>query len=59
MSAGNIEAGTHTAILDNIPEDTDVFHVLTRRPSVPEYVMTDAFLYSISPKGNIRIVSSR
>ena len=59
VSASSIQAGTHTAILDNIPEDTDVFHVLTRQPSVPEYVMTEAFLYSISPKGNIRIVSSR
>jgi hypothetical protein len=57
--ASKVEAGTHTAVLDDIPEDTDVLHVLTRRPSVPEYVMTDAFLYAISTKGNIRIVDRR
>lgn len=49
----------HTAVLDDIPEDTDVFHVLTRRPSVPEYVMTDAFLYAISTKCDIRILDRR
>jgi hypothetical protein len=58
-SADKIQAGTHTAVLDDIPEDTDVFHVLTRQPRVPEYVMTDAFLYAISTKGDIRIVSQR
>lgn len=54
-----LKARYHTAILDNIPEDTDVFHVLVRQPQVPEYVLTEAFLYAISPKGDIRIVSKR
>jgi hypothetical protein len=58
--AGNrLTAATHTAILDDIPEDTDVFHVLVRRPQVPEYIVTDAFVYSISVDGNIRLLGRR
>src|SRR5882762_1515983 len=30
--------GFHTHVLSNVPEDTDVFYVLTRKPSEPEYV---------------------
>ena len=33
-------AGIHTHVLDDTPEDTDVFHVLTRKPAVPELVVT-------------------
>jgi hypothetical protein len=33
-------AGVHTHVLSDVPEDSDVFHVLTRKPSVPEYIMT-------------------
>jgi hypothetical protein len=33
-------AGVHTHVLTDVPEDSDVFHVLTRKPSVPEYIMT-------------------
>jgi hypothetical protein len=33
-----MEAGFHTHVLSDIPEDTDVFYVLTRKPAVPEYV---------------------
>jgi hypothetical protein len=50
-----LKAGTHAAILDDIPEDTDVFHVLVRRPSVPEYIPTQAFVYAIYPDGGIRL----
>jgi len=34
----SLAAGTHSHVLSNQPEDSDVFHVLTRRPLVPEYV---------------------
>ena len=54
-----LQAGTHTAILDDIPEDTDVFHVLVRQPRVPDYIVTDAFLYIIYPDGRIRLVGRR
>lgn len=50
-------AGTHTHVLTLSPEDSDVFHVLTRRPSVPEYVATlDKHLYVIQTDGTIKRV---
>jgi hypothetical protein len=33
-------AGFHTHVLTDTPEDTDVFHVLTQSPPLPEYVGT-------------------
>jgi hypothetical protein len=54
-----LQAGTHTAILDDIPEDTDVFHVLVREPRVPEYIVTDAFVYTIYTDGRIRLLGRR
>ncbi|HXL79870.1 MAG TPA: hypothetical protein VN951_03255 [Pyrinomonadaceae bacterium] len=49
----NVEAGFHIAVLDDIPEDSDVFHVLSRRPSVPEYVGTKQFVFRIETDGTI------
>jgi hypothetical protein len=49
----NVEAGFHTAVLDDIPEDTDVFHVLARHPSIPEYVGTKQFVFRIETDGTI------
>lgn len=44
----------HTHVLSNVPEDTDVFYVLTRRPSIPEMIGTpDKKLYQISTDGTI------
>lgn len=48
------EMGYHTAILDDIPEDTDVFHVLAREPKLPEFVVTQKFVYRIETDGTIR-----
>ena len=31
-------AGYHVHVLSEVPEDTDVFYVLNRKPSMPEYV---------------------
>jgi hypothetical protein len=47
-------AGIHTHVLDDIPEDTDVFHVLTRNPSVPEMVLTNHFVFEVAPDGSIK-----
>jgi hypothetical protein len=52
-AGAQLEAGTHTAVLAEVPEDTDVFHVLIRSPRVPEYVMTDHFAYRIETDGKI------
>jgi len=48
------DSGYHTAILDDVPEDTDVFHVLVREPKVPELVVTPKFVYRIDVEGGIR-----
>jgi len=46
--------GVHTHILSDVPEDTDVFHVLTRQPSQPEFIGTrNKKLYKISVDGTI------
>jgi hypothetical protein len=49
-------AGIHTHVLDDIPEDTDVFHVLTRKPAVPEMVITKQFVFQVDPDGSIKYV---
>jgi hypothetical protein len=48
------EGGVHTHVLSDVPEDTDVFHVLTRQPSQPEYIGTRKKMYKISVDGTIR-----
>lgn len=48
-----LEAGYHTAVLDDRPEDTDVFLVLSRRPQVPEYVVSRSFYFRIDIDGQI------
>ena len=54
--AQKVEAGYHTAVLDDIPEDTDVFHVLARKPAVPEWIATKQYVYRIEPNGTINYV---
>lgn len=52
---GRTEAGFHTHVLTNSPEDSDVFYVLSRKPSVPEYVGTpDKKIYVINMDGTIK-----
>lgn len=53
---GTIEAGFHTAVLDEIPEDTDVFLVLSRRPFVPELIATKTYIYVIETDGKINYI---
>ncbi len=52
----NVVAGTHSAVLDDAPEDTDVFHVLVRQPAVPEYIGTPKFVYKIDTDGSIHYI---
>jgi len=52
---GKIAAGIHTHILSDVPEDTDVFYVLTRKPATPEMIGTKSKkFYEISVDGTIR-----
>ncbi len=52
-AGSTMQAGFHTAVVAEIPEDTDVYHVLSRTPKVPEYVATDHFIYRIDTDGKI------
>ena len=53
------EGGYHTAVVDNAPEDTDVFYVLSRKPRAPEFIMTEKFLYRVEPDGTIKYVMTK
>lgn len=46
-------SGYSIAVLDNIPEDTDVFHVLARQPKIPQLIVTPKFVYQIKIDGAI------
>jgi hypothetical protein len=48
-------AFTHTAIVDNRPEDTDVFAVLSRDSPLPEYVGVKGYVYRIDKTGRITL----
>jgi hypothetical protein len=47
-------AGIHTHVLDDIPEDTDVFHVLTRKPAAPEIIVTRQYVFQVDASGEIK-----
>ena len=51
--------GYHTHVLSDIPEDTDVFQVLIRQPSVPEYVLTPHFMYKVETNGIVHFMMTR
>ena len=52
-----VVAGRHIHDLGNAPEDSDVFHVLNRKPPLPEYVGTaDKHVYVIQTDGSIQRV---
>jgi hypothetical protein len=46
-------AGYHTHVLTGLPEDTDVFLVLSRQPRVPEYIGAGGHIYEINIDGAI------
>ncbi|HXN97982.1 MAG TPA: hypothetical protein VN881_02850 [Candidatus Acidoferrales bacterium] len=46
-------AGFHTHALTDVPEDTDVFHVLRQKPPLPEYVGTKSGIYVVQTDGTI------
>ena len=53
------QSSYHTAIMDDIPEDSDVFHVLTRQPKIPELIVTSQFVYQVKPDGTIIYLMKR
>jgi len=46
-------SGMHTVISDDVPQDSDVFLVLARRPLRPELVVTQHYLYQVCIDGSI------
>jgi hypothetical protein len=47
-------AGIHTHVLDDVPEDTDVFHVLRRKSAVPEIIVTRRFVFLVDAVGEVK-----
>ena len=47
------EMGFHVAVVDDVPEDSDVFYVLSRKPTIPEMIATRNFVYRIGVTGTI------
>lgn len=54
-SGGEVER----EMLADTPEDTDVFHVLQRRPALPELMTAGRFRYRIDLDGTIRLIGVR
>ncbi len=50
-----VVSGFHTHILSDVPEDTDVFHVLSRQPAMPEHIGADDHRYLVETDGTIKI----
>lgn len=55
VAGKKVVSGIHTHVLTDVPEDTDVFHVLTQDPPVPEFVGTRHFMYQVKTDGTIGI----
>lgn len=52
-------AGFHMHVLSDLPEDTDVFHVLTQDPPLPEFVATPHFTFQVKADGTIQLEEKR
>jgi hypothetical protein len=51
-----IVAGFHVHVLSDVPEDSDVFYVLTKKPSMPKYIGVDGKLrYTVMEDGTIQL----
>ena len=48
-------SGVHTHILSEVPEDTDVLYVLTRKPSIPEYIGAQTQKFVVNTDGTITV----
>lgn len=49
-------AGYHSHVLSDVPEDTDVLYVLTRKPSLPEYIAAGKRMFVVNTDGSIELV---
>jgi len=51
--------GREPVVSGDTPEDTDVFHVLQRRPAIPELMLAGKHRYRIDVDGSIRLLPDR
>ena len=51
----SVASGFHTHVLSDLVEDTDVLHVLTEDPPIPEFIATPHFLYQVKTDGTIQL----
>ena len=54
----NVAAGYHVHVLSDVVEDTDVLYVLTRKPSIPEYIgiaNNKKRIFVVNPNGSILV----
>jgi len=49
----NAVSGLHTVVVDDVPQDSDVFLVLARHPRRPEMIGTEHYDYAIAIDGSI------
>jgi hypothetical protein len=49
-----VVGGVHSHILSDVPEDTDVFYVLVRKPSLPESIGAGKHVYQVQVDGTIK-----
>jgi hypothetical protein len=54
-----LTAGKPRKTLHDLPEDSDVFHVLMSRPASPEIVATSRYRYAIGVDGSIKLLSGK
>jgi hypothetical protein len=52
-------AGVHTVVVEDLPQDSDVFLVLSRKPPKPELVATAHFTYQIQVDGSITWIRAK
>lgn len=50
-----IVSGFHSHVLSDVPEDTDVLYVLTRKPAIPEYIGTAKHMFAVNIDGSIQV----
>jgi len=53
MRVTNSSPRLHTHAMTDVPEDTDVFHVLIRKPACQEIIVTEHHVYTIEVDGGI------
>jgi hypothetical protein len=58
-SPNNLPAmGVHIAVMADVPEDSDVMHVLVRKPLIGEMIATPHFVYKIDTDGSIKYLGT-